>query len=122
MKTILIPTMPSRQHKTQAHADRADALGEFGTTAFGAFKHSASSTSYLAERPELSGLPDPNLVVSFKNLAKKDDTTRTKALEDVQTYVSNVQAGNSVVDDGFFEAWVSRNVALFPRACLLDRS
>ncbi|KAI9152149.1 E3 ubiquitin-protein ligase listerin [Paramyrothecium foliicola] len=47
----------------------------------------ASSLSYLAEPPSFSAVSDPNVVVSLKNLLKKDSTTKAKALEDLLAYV-----------------------------------
>ncbi len=54
---------------------------------FGAFSTSATRLTYLTEPPNLSGISDPNVVVSFKNVLKKDSTTKTKALEDLLAYV-----------------------------------
>jgi hypothetical protein len=41
-------------------------------------------------------------------LLKKDDITRTKALEELKEFVSSVEAKNGTVDEGFLEAWVCR--------------
>ncbi|EOO00110.1 putative c3hc4 type (ring finger) zinc finger containing protein [Phaeoacremonium minimum UCRPA7] len=56
--------------------------------AFGGFSTSSSgsSLSYLAEPPDFSSISDANVVVSFKNLLKKDSTTKAKALEDLVAY------------------------------------
>jgi len=98
--------MSKRQFKPQASSSRAvsGAFGSgFGSTAFGTTGFGAASSllSYIAEPPNLSSISDPNVVVAFKNLAKKDSTTKSKALEDLQAYVSS-----SEVEEAVLEAWV----------------
>jgi len=101
--------MSKRQFKPQASSSRAvsGAFGSgFGSTAFGStastgFGATSSLLSYIAEPPNLSSISDPNVVVAFKNLAKKDSTTKSKALEDLQAYVSS-----SEVEEAVLEAWV----------------
>ena len=63
-----------------------------------------SQLSYIAEPPNLSSISDPNVVVYFRNLSKKDSTTKAKALEDLQTYIAALQ---EPVEEGVLEAWVS---------------
>lgn len=76
-------------------------FGGFGSTSSG------SSLSYLAEPPNLSYIGDANVIVCFKNLSKKDGTTKSKALEDLRSYV---QAHPYELDGGteeqILEAWV----------------
>lgn len=74
--------------------------GSGSTAAFGA---ASSPLSYVAEPPDLSSVSDPNTVVAFKNLAKKDSTTKAKALEDLQAYVSSSGAD---LEEAVLEAWV----------------
>ena len=92
--------------KSQASSSRAIS-GAFGSTAFGGSSAfgavSASSLSYVYEPPDLSGISDPTTVVVFKNLQKRDSTTKVKALEDLQTYL----ASKGEVEDAILEAWVS---------------
>ncbi|KOS20375.1 E3 ubiquitin-protein ligase listerin [Escovopsis weberi] len=42
--------------------------------------------SYLAEPPSLDAVSDPNVVVSLKNVLKKDGITKAKGLEDLVQY------------------------------------
>ncbi|KAG9969335.1 hypothetical protein KCU78_g24036, partial [Aureobasidium melanogenum] len=53
-------------------------------------------------------ISDPNVGVAFKNLTKKDSTTKAKALEELQQYVS---APDQQIEDAVLEAWVK----LYPR-------
>ncbi|KAJ9649034.1 hypothetical protein H2199_000947 [Coniosporium tulheliwenetii] len=101
--------MSRHQAKAQASSSRA-ASGGFGSgfgggfglgTAFGA---ASSPLSYIAEPPDLSSVSDPNIVVVFKNLAKKDSTTKAKALEDLQAYVSSSGAD---LEEAVLEAWIA---------------
>lgn len=95
--------MSKRQFKSQASSSRVSGAG------FGGFGSSTGSTlSYLSEPPNLTLISDPNVVVAFKNLAKKDGTTMTKGLEDLRSYVQShpfeVDGG---VEQPVLDAWVS---------------
>lgn len=100
----------SKKFKSQASSSRA-AAGTFG--GFGGFSSGSgqgrelSSLTYVAEPPDLSQISDPQLAIAFKNFSKKDDVTRTKAIDDIRSFVSNVAANNGTLDEGFLEAWVS---------------
>ncbi|KAI2471006.1 hypothetical protein F4781DRAFT_388419 [Annulohypoxylon bovei var. microspora] len=81
---------------------------------FSAFSTSSRGTdlSYLAEPPDLSSISDANVIVSLKNLQKKDATTKAKALEELVTYVQAhpyEQGGGT--EEPILEAWVQ----LYPR-------
>lgn len=79
-----------KQFKSTASSGRAASGSGFGFGGFAtssAFDGSGSSLSYVYEPPDLGSFSDANLVVSFKNLMKKDATTKSKALEDIQTYL-----------------------------------
>lgn len=97
--------MSKRQFKSQASSGRAafgggsSFGGSFGASAFG----SSSPLSWITEPPELSAISDPNVAVSFKNLSKKDSTTKAKALEDLQTYITSP---DHQVEEAVLEAWV----------------
>lgn len=94
--------MSKRQFKSQASSGRVGAgLGGIGNSGFGA-THS-STLSYIQEPPDYSSISDANVVVAFKNLSKKDGTTKAKALEDLQLYVSSA---DTEIEDGLLEAWV----------------
>ena len=110
--------MSKKAFKSQASSSRA-ASGAFGgdgtvfgsgtgASAFGAVP--SSPLSYVYEPPDLSGFSDPNVGVAFKNLQKKDGTTKAKALEDLQTYVSSLEAETGGVEEVILMAWVGHPV------------
>lgn len=97
--------------KSQASSSRAAVAGGFG--GFGSVA-TCNTLSYLAEPPNLSAITDPNVVVSFKNLSKKDGTTKTKGLEDLRTYVeAHPYTEGGGVEDPILDAWVSLETLLF---------
>lgn len=98
--------MSKRQFKSQASSGRTvSGFGAFGgSSAFGSTQSSA--LSYIQEPPDYSQISDPNVVVAFKNLSKKDGTTKAKALEELQAYVSTQ---DRKVEDAILEAWVRRH-------------
>ncbi|KAL9088242.1 MAG: hypothetical protein Q9159_003226 [Coniocarpon cinnabarinum] len=107
--------MKDQQSKSTASSTRA---GSSSNTAFGfgasigsSFGSASSAISYLAEQPDLSSLTDPNVAVHFKNLSKKDGTTKSKALDDLIAYVTAQNQEQAPLEDGFLEAWVK----VFPR-------
>jgi hypothetical protein len=100
----------SKKFKSQASSSRA-AAGAFGS--FGGFSGSISSQgkepstlTYIAVPPDLSRIAEQQLVIAFKNLLKKDDITRTKALEELRDHISAVEGKKGTLDDGFLDAWV----------------
>lgn len=108
--------MSKKQFKSQASSSRA-VSGAFGVSdaafsgsTFGGASHfgavSSSSLSYVYEPPNLTGISEPNVVVAFKNLQKKDSTTKSKALEDLQGYVLSLGTEKGGVEDAILEAWV----------------
>ncbi|KAJ5627779.1 hypothetical protein N7490_010007 [Penicillium lividum] len=108
----------SKKFKSQASSSRA-AAGAFGS--FGGFSGTAggdgrepSTLTYIAAPPDLSRISEQQLVIAFKNLQKKDDITRTKALEELKEYISAVEGRKGTLDDGFLEAWVK----IYPRASI----
>lgn len=104
--------MSKKQFRSQASSGRAAFVAgatfgaSFGGSAFG----SSSALSWITEPPDLSGISDPNVAVSFKNLTKKDSTTKAKALEDLQAHVSSPA---QEVEETVLEAWV-RSLVLIP--------
>ncbi|OCK82799.1 RING zinc finger protein-like protein [Lepidopterella palustris CBS 459.81] len=106
--------MSKRQLKSQASSSRAasGAFGSgFGAGSASAFGATSSPLSYVAEPPDLSSISDPNVVVAFKNLSKRDSTTKAKALEDLQTYVSSLRES---VEEAILEAWIK----IYPRTSI----
>lgn len=83
----------------------------FGSsTGFGGFGGLGSSSvlSYLSEPPAFHTISDPNIVVSLKNILKKDSTTKTKALDDVLSYVTaHPFEKDGGVEDAILDVWVS---------------
>ncbi|KAK2768232.1 hypothetical protein FQN54_000084 [Arachnomyces sp. PD_36] len=113
----------SRKFKSQASSSRAasgalgGSLGSFGGFS-AALEQSPSSLSYIAEPPDLTKISEPKLVVPFKNLLKKDSTTKAKALEDLQVYISSVGNDEGLLEDSLLEAWVGLPTKLYPRASI----
>lgn len=108
--------MSKKAFKSQASSSRAvnGALGALtdgttfgsglGASSFGAV--ASSSLSYVYEPPDLSRLSEPNVGVAFKNIQKKDGTTKAKALDDLQTFVLSLAAEKRELEDAMLEAWV----------------
>lgn len=108
--------MSKKPFKSQASSSRAvsgafgGALdgstfgGITGSSSFGAVR--SSPLSYVYEPPDLSGFSEPNTGVAFKNLQKKDGTTKSKALEELQTYVSSLESDRGGLEEAVLEAWV----------------
>ncbi|ODA81059.1 hypothetical protein RJ55_04021 [Drechmeria coniospora] len=77
-------------------------IGAFGGT----------SLSYLAQPPSFAAVSDPHVVVSFKNILKKDSTTKTKGLEDLLQHVlSHPYDDTGGVDEAVLDIWTQ----LYPR-------
>ena len=102
----------SKKFKSQASSARAasTAFGSSSSFGFGnstSFQTTTSLLSYVNEQPDLSAISQPNIVVAFKNLSKKDSTTKEKALDELNGYLSADSAGDGfVVEDAVIEAWV----------------
>lgn len=71
---------------------------------------SGSPLSYLSEPPSFSAVSDPNVVVSFKNILKKDTTTKSKALEHLIQHVQDSAFASEDGDDAILEIWVRKTV------------
>ena len=102
--------MSKKQFKSQASSGRAPfGASTGGSTAFGspAVFGATSSLSYIADPPDLSAVSDPHVVVAFKNLSKKDSTTKAKALDDLQAYIEGLGGDGAGIEDAILEAWVS---------------
>lgn len=94
--------MSKRQFKSQASSGRAGGgFGGFGNAGFGS-THS-SVLSYIQEPPDYSLISDANLIPAFKNLTKKDSTTKAKALEDLQ---SSLISSDRELEDAVVDTWV----------------
>ncbi|KAF2147496.1 uncharacterized protein K452DRAFT_348186 [Aplosporella prunicola CBS 121167] len=101
----------SKKTKSSGRASTGAFGGGFGFGSGSAFGSSASLLSYVSEPPDLSPISDANTVVAFKNLTKKDSTTKAKALEDLQSYVASAGAQ---LEEGVIDAWVQ----LYPRSSI----
>ena len=100
--------MSRKTGKSRALGGKAFSSSGFG--GFGGFTTSSSGSnlSYLAEPPDFSLISDANVVVSLKNLQKKDATTKAKALEELVTYVqAHPYEQHGGVEDPILDAWVS---------------
>ncbi|KAF5644121.1 e3 ubiquitin ligase listerin [Fusarium sp. NRRL 25303] len=88
-----------------------------GFSGFGGFGAAASGTSlsYLAEPPSFAAVSDPNVVVSLKNILKKDSTTKAKALEELLAYVqAHPFDKDGGVEEGILDVWVQ----IYPRTSI----
>ncbi|KAI1481951.1 Zfp294 protein [Daldinia eschscholtzii] len=108
--------MSRKPGKSRAAASN-NTFATFGTKSFGAFSAASrgADLSYLAEPPDLSSISDANVVVSLKNLQKKDATTKAKALEELVSYVqAHPHEKDGGVEEPILEAWVQ----LYPRVSI----
>lgn len=103
---------PKVQAKSSRAADRP-AFG-FGNTSFGGFATATSPLSYLTELPDTSKISDPNTAVLFKNLFKRDSTTKVRALEELQNHLSSKSEQGFVVEDAILDIWI----AIYPRTSI----
>jgi E3 ubiquitin-protein ligase listerin len=108
--------MSKKTFKSQASSSRAvfgnSAGALVGTIPFG--RTPGSALSFVYEPPDLTSISDPSVGVSFKNLQKKDSTTKAKALEELLAYVISLQENKDGLEDTFLEAWTK----LFPRTAI----
>ena len=111
--------------QTRNLSPSAKAFGNPSKGGFGGFSASSGSDlSYLAEPPDFSTINDANVVVSFKNVLKKDSTTKAKGLEDLVAYVQarpfEVDGGT---EDSILDIWVGkRSGHLSPKLVLKSSS
>lgn len=99
--------MSKKPFKSQASSGRLPTTGGFGGFGGSAFGSSQSSTlSYIQEAPDYSGISDANTVVAFKNLTKRDATTKGRALEEL---LENASSPDASIEEGLLEAWVRHN-------------
>lgn len=93
----------------KARAASSKAAPGFGAASFSGFATAASgiNLSYLAEPPDFSSVSNANVVVSLKNLQKKDAITKAKALEDLLAYAqAHPHDHHGGVEEPVLEAWV----------------
>ena len=94
--------MSKKAFKSHASSGRiSSGSGGLGNIGFGSSQ--SSVLSHVQEPLDYSLLNDSSITVAFKNLSKKDGTTKSKALEDLQTYVTSL---NTEIDEGFLQLWV----------------
>ncbi|KAI9830833.1 MAG: hypothetical protein M1819_005358 [Sarea resinae] len=116
--------MSRRQFKSQASSSRASPAPFGGGLGSGfsagqaasssAFGATASPLSYITEPPDLASISEPNVIVAFKNLTKKDSTTKAKALEELSSYISALDLDKSGVEESVLEAWIK----IYPRSSI----
>ena len=97
--------MSKKHSKAHASSGKAGAAGFGSGFGFGSGLNSTSTLSYAAEPPDLTLISDANIVVIFKNLAKKDGTTKTKALEELQIHIQSLKSHQQEVEDPIIHAW-----------------
>lgn len=91
----------------------------FGKGGFGGFETTGSKSglAYVTERLDLSAISDAHVVVSFKNVVKKDSTTKARALEELLAHAqAHPFANGGGVEDGILEVWVQ----CYPRLSIDD--
>lgn len=107
--------MAPKPSATKGRTASARGFGASTQSAFGGFTANSAaggSLSYLSDPPDLSSISDPNVIVSFKNLLKKDTTTKSKALADLIAYTqAHPHEQDGGVEDAVLDAWV----LLYPR-------
>jgi hypothetical protein len=110
--------MSKKSFKSQASSARAASIPS--SAAFGTFATpqptfvATSVLSYISEPPDLSSISDPTTVVAFKNLTKKDATTKAKALDDLHTYFVDERSEDKTIEGAFVDAWVTMGLLLSP--------
>lgn len=73
----------------------------------GGFASSTTSVlSFIGEPPDLSQISDPSVVVLFKNLSKKEEVTKAKALEGLLTALDSVES----IEEALLSAWVGSSL------------
>ncbi|KAF2670817.1 hypothetical protein BT63DRAFT_202341 [Microthyrium microscopicum] len=98
--------------KTNAKSSHAAAAGSSFGGFGGAFTAASSPLSYLAIVPDISRIQDPNIVVIFKNLIKKDSITKARALDELHKLLTAEKPPN--IDEAFLDVWLG----LFPRTSI----
>ncbi|GAB1319691.1 E3 ubiquitin-protein ligase listerin [Madurella fahalii] len=86
-----------------------------GFSGFGGFATSSTTLSYLTPPPDYSAIPQ-EVVVPFKNLAKKASATKEKALQDILVYLQSLPSDAQALDESVIDAYVE----LYPRLSIDD--
>jgi hypothetical protein len=76
--------------------------------AFGGFATSSTTLSYLTPPPDFSSIPQ-EVVVPFKNLLKKDSTTKEKALQDILLHIQGLGSDGQGSDEPVIDAYVRQH-------------
>ncbi|KXJ86177.1 hypothetical protein Micbo1qcDRAFT_153373 [Microdochium bolleyi] len=100
---------PAKERAHQKHTGRAGAgFGGFSTS-------SASNLSYLSEFSDYASISDPNVIIAFKNIQKRDTATRQRGVEDLLAYaLAHPHDKDGGVEDAVLEAWAQ----VYPRAAI----
>lgn len=118
--------MSKRQSRSQASSSRAASAGSsmgFGAPFGSGSVAGRSSLSYFTKPPDFTSISDPNVIVAFKNLMKKDPTTKARALEDLRAYARThpQREDQPAMEEAVLEAWV-RPLCLWTLSCKLPHS
>lgn len=98
----------STKSRTGGGKNAFQSPARLGLGGFGGFSTTSSTLSYISEPPDLAAVSDANVVVSLKNLLKKDSTTKAKGLDDLLLYVqAHPHEKGGGVEEPVLDAWVS---------------
>ncbi|KAL1843199.1 hypothetical protein VTJ49DRAFT_2750 [Mycothermus thermophilus] len=86
-----------------------------GFGGFGGFGASITTLSYLTPPPDFSAIPH-EVVVPYKNLLKKDNTTKEKALQEILAYVQRLGPNPESLEDAIIDTYID----LYPRLSIDD--
>lgn len=89
-------------------------MSEFGSSGDLGYNGFPVSLNYFSAIPEVTTINDPNLVIIFKSLLKKDSTTKEKSLTDLSTLINDPRNSDLFKDDIVIISWVQ----LYPKLAL----
>lgn len=72
------------------------------------------SLNYFTAVPDATFLSDPNVAIIFKSLLKKDSITKEKSLNDLNSYISEINNKSVFEDDLVIISWVQ----LYPKLAI----
>jgi E3 ubiquitin-protein ligase listerin len=99
--------MPKPQSQARSSRVAVENVTFGHPSGFGKFGTATSPFSYLAELSDSSSISNPQTIVIFKNLAKKDSTTKARALEELQNTLSDIVVSKGDLEEAIIAVWVS---------------
>lgn len=113
--------MKRAQGKAAASRAFGSGSGGGGFAGFTGTSDSGGSLSYLVEPPSFTAISDPNAVVSFKNVLKKDSVTKAKALEELLSYVqAHPYEQDGGVEEAILDVWVWETQSVLESTSLMS--